>query len=1481
MSANKTVSVENRVARLGCLVLAVTVACTLCFGGSEAAASKQVVDYFGTPSSFGSKGGEFNAPQGVAINDSGAGAGNQGDIYVVDGDSPNPSNRIQRFGRDDNGTPSETRDDSYFFISAWGADVDATPSGGSDYEICSVAADCQSGVASGGNGTAAGNGALRRPTGIAVDQDTGFVYVNDTGNNRINVYEGDGTFLRSFGFDVVASGPGHVAAESEQQRLTVEASGGKFSLSFEGRATGPRGDGKRNLGLPTIEQVKTSEGAFAVGQGISGVGIAPGSTITAVTAETITMSKPAIGDTTQEAPLFGDTLAFDSAPAQVQAALNALPTVGGVGGSVTVSGGPGDPTGSNPYTIDFGGSLAGDDLPPLVPNEGSLTIGAGSGSATVDSVADGGAFEICVPATGDVCKPGGGGAGVGEVGFGGGIAISQPDGNSAGGEVFVADAVNRRINTYALDGSSPSAIGSAAVFDEDRPAHVAVDSRGIVYASNSKNDNEIERYDSENANGGGIGFLAPIAAPPLAVESFSDPGTRGLAIDPDSDGAGAEKDVLYVLRMNNQSGIQQFGPVNEPGLTAPPAAVDDEHGSIGEFNYFGGLNGGLAVSDETSRLYLSRTWFGGPTGYEAHGVYVLDDVGPLPTASLESIGDITATTATVHGTINPNGPPALSYHLEYSLDGASWSLAPGIPLGAQESPQAISAVLDPPPAGLEPNTLYHVRISATRPFAPPVISSEATFTTLASGPIVETTGSPIRTATTAELNARVNPRGLATTYHFEYGSGPCDSSPCASSAAQPAGSGGLVELVSQRVDDLEPNTTYHYRVVADNGAPGSPVFGADMTVTTRSDDAPLSHGHLAGPPGSDRAYEQVSLADSGGNPVLASLGFSADGNRAMYGVAGGTPQSDVGSVTNLLFAERTPAGWQTRQLSPPRSELRGQIWTQPFGTADLSSVYAVNFEAATGSAGIWRLAPGGQPGKLFEPQSPQEFKEAYGISADGSRPVALLKGGDLDPAYPAAAAVENLYDLGSGTPKLLGILPNGSPPACGVDHLWVPAQLTHWVSADGSLVFFPSRGDSCGSTSQIYVRIVAAGETRLISGPPVSGPTCAASFLSSTPEAAFFWTQSRLTSEDAVSSCDKGGDVYRYDLEDESLVCVTCVATGLDANVSNDNAAGGIPGGPQQIAVAPDGSKIYFKTATRLLSGAPLDGDWAIYRVDVDTGALAYVAPLEGTDFAGQSGSGGNAISADGSVFIFRSSDPGLNAVNGSSNAGTAQYYRYDDLARSLVCLSCPQDGSAPAGDVPGILTSVSLPDLGVTSLSNDGRTFAFGTPTALVGADQNTPGGGESPEAGQDIYEWRDGRLYLITDGLSNWVEEGQPEVSGISPTGSDVYFTAYAQYTPDAPDAYNRLYDARIGGGFEFPTPTPPCPLEVCQGTPKGAPEEALPGTGSFSGPGNARKGKAARCSKRKRKVRVAGKTRCVNRNSQAKKRAHKGNGRREAQR
>jgi len=72
-------------------------------------------------------------------------------------------------------------------------------------------------------------------------------------------------------------------------------------------------------------------------------------------------------------------LAFDASAADVEAALNGLSTIGGVGGSVTVT------LAGSDYTITFGGNLAGADVTALVPTP------AGGASATLTTTQDGAA----------------------------------------------------------------------------------------------------------------------------------------------------------------------------------------------------------------------------------------------------------------------------------------------------------------------------------------------------------------------------------------------------------------------------------------------------------------------------------------------------------------------------------------------------------------------------------------------------------------------------------------------------------------------------------------------------------------------------------------------------------------------------------------------------------------------------------------------------------------------------------------------------------------------------------------------------------------------------------------------------------------------------------------------------------------------------------------------------------------------------------
>lgn len=1281
----------------------------LCFSAS--ASALEVIDYFGTEFGGGDLGGQFDGARALAVNSTGAGAANPGDVYVLDNGKGGQGGRVQRFAYDDNGTPAEPYDDSYDFVSAWGADVVQSGKSGDEgdaeaarFELCTAAAECQAAALSTGNGTVTGNGSILLGTDVAVDQDTGYVYVLDANGGfiygnpaRVNVYDGVGTFLYSFGYDVDATSPG----------------------------TG---------------------------------------------------------------------------------------------------------------------------------------------------------YEVC-PAV-DVCKGGVKGSGVGQILNAESLTVSPSDGSLSIGTLFVADYGNHRVETYDLDGSNPSSFGSAADFPTESqigsggPSAVAIDSKGVVYLATRSIG--IARYDSQDANGGGVGFLPPIGSPPLVLGGIND-----LTVDADLDGVGPEEDVLYVLSAPSNppltSQIESFGPLNDPGQAAPPTAADALHGSLVGF----GQVGRFGVDDGSGRLFVTSNYNGlkGNAPLNAppdkHGVYVLGPAGVPPTVSIESADNVGPTSATVEGTINPNGGPLVSHSVEYSRDGVNWSRTTKTPVGTQTNSQAVSSSLDPTGTGLEPNTTYHVRLLASKEFVAPVASSELTFETDAEAPRVETVGSPIRAATSARLEGRLNPRNASSTYRFEYIPAAVYEANLAASeppftgaqqtTARPAGSGGLVEFASDEVEGLQPGTAYRYRVVGSNIAGSS--AGESMTVTTRASDASLEHGHLPGPPGSDRAYEQVSVPDSGGNPVYAMLGFADSGDRALYRIAGGTPLSDTGSFGSVYYAERSASGWHTRAIAPPRSELFGGSLGFAGAREDLDTLAIENVEIGTAGAALWRLNPATSPSKLFETAPGQEYAIETGmLSADGTRAVALLTGDEVDPAYPNPGSRPNLYNISTDPPRLISPLPDGAVPACGVA---TSGQLdgfktrqTTWLTADGSFAFFPSQGNTCSISgeAQLYVRDLEHEQTLAVSGPSLSGVTCGASFLRATADAGFFWTQSRLTEDDTPSiACGNsapGGDIYRYDTASDSLECVTCVLPGLDADVP----ANPEHGAPESIAVPADGARVYFTAGPPLVPGAPEDGT---YRIRAADGDLAYVGPA-GVGMLTEKGSGMNS---DGSVLVFRSADPGLDQLGGSENGGKAQYYRYDDGSRSLICVSCPQGGSAPSGAVPSSITRGIGIGPNTTPLSDDGTIFAFGTPTSLLGPDQNTVSG-TGAAAGTDLYEWRDGRLLLLTDGLASWAET--PEVAGVSASGRDVYFRAPAQYTPDALDGYQRLYDARIGGGFEFPAAPPPCPLEVCQGTPKGAPAEQPPGTSSFTGPRNTTgTRKVRRCPKGKRRVRRKGRVRCVRRHARRHKR------------
>jgi plastocyanin len=95
-------------------------------------------------------------------------------------------------------------------------------------------------------------------------------------------------------------------------------------------------------------------------------------------------------------------------------------------------------------------------------------------------------------------------------------------------------------------------------------------------------------------------------------------------------------------------------------------------------------------------------------------------------------------------------------------------------------------------------------------------------------PIVITNPATLIASFSARLNGSVNPHGLPTTFHFQYGL----TTSYGLTTPPQSRSGNTPQNVSANINNLMASRTYHFRIVASN-ARGTR-FGADRTFTTLS-----------------------------------------------------------------------------------------------------------------------------------------------------------------------------------------------------------------------------------------------------------------------------------------------------------------------------------------------------------------------------------------------------------------------------------------------------------------------------------------------------------------------------------------------------------------------------------------------------------------------------------------------------------------------
>jgi len=180
-----------------------------------------------------------------------------------------------------------------------------------------------------------------------------------------------------------------------------------------------------------------------------------------------------------------------------------------------------------------------------------------------------------------------------------------------------------------------------------------------------------------------------------------------------------------------------------------------------------------------------------------------------PGVSTSAATSITRTTATIPGSVDPNGA-ATTYHVEYGTTDAYGLQTAAAGAGAGTAPVAVSVAL----TGLTANTTYHYRLVATNAAGIGRSANRTLRTAAPPRPGVTIGPAGVLQPNTVTVSGSVNPRGAPTTYRFEYGRGTRLNLRTARVAA---GAGTAPVPVSATLN-VAPATSYSYRLVATNSA---------------------------------------------------------------------------------------------------------------------------------------------------------------------------------------------------------------------------------------------------------------------------------------------------------------------------------------------------------------------------------------------------------------------------------------------------------------------------------------------------------------------------------------------------------------------------------------------------------------------------------------------------------------------------------------
>ncbi len=936
---------------------------------------------------------------------------------------------------------------------------------------------------------------------------------------------------------------------------------------------------------------------------------------------------------------------------------------------------------------------------------------------------------------------------------------------------------------------------------------------------------------------------------------------------------------------------------------------DASGGYVAQFSHAFSTPRGTAVDQATGRVYISND--------EPAVVDVLGPALVVPSVTTGAAAEVRPTSATLNGTVDPDGLELKGCRFEYGTEAGYGLSAPCEPaasaIPADSSEHAVTAHI----TDLRPGTTYHFRLVAwnANDASEPNVGVDAVFST-PPPPAVEDAAAVNVTGSSADLTARVNPNGFDTTYHFEWGTSTGYGTAVPAPDAD-VGAGASGVPVATHLSGLSANTTYHWRVAAQNS--NGTTVGVDHT---------FIYSTAGGALPDNRAYEMVTPVQKnaaliggifdGVFPFVSEDGLHVILSSIQCFAGAGSCTSNRLTTGEPFEFTRTSEGWVTSALAPPAAQFEAN--TAVFASASGMALFSM--PPSSGAQDDWYAR---QPDGSFVDIGPVTLPadgSGYGpgnaqATADDSHVVWSITGGywPFDATNESQVSLYQYVGAGNTVPVLVGVSGGAGSTdlisRCGTTLPSASGNLSD-MSVDGSVVFFFAAACSSGSGAnagvgvparELWARVdgsrsvwVSARSLSECTGACLDSSASEPQFIEASEDGSkvFFTSNQQLTNGASQGSTN----LYEYDFANP---------TGHNLiDVSADDDSNGGPRVQGVMSVSEDGSHAYFVAQSVLSAGAnergqvARDGGENLYVFERDAahpeGHIAFIATLPAADHHEWENEGVHSrnVTPDGQFVVFRSH--GLLTADDTSLSGAAQVFRYDAQTAQLVRISIGDQGfnddgnrSAATPCARGVCsedagTALVYLSSGVRldpTMSNDGSYVFFESPVALtpralddvqIGADEHG-----MPIYAQNVYEYHEGRVYLISDGrdTGQYADvESDVKLLGTDATGANVFFTTSDPLAAQDTDTQLDVYDARVCTASEpcVSSAGPPasCQGEACHGTPGLAPVAPGVGTVTFSGLGNLTTPSAIskssmrktppRCGKDKRLVRG----KCVKRRS-----------------